>query len=188
MNAWGDPTHHPKQHSDPTSCFATMQTDRPTDQQIQPRQMFSNRSILLAMLIQRRAKNESSLPSCTFKVLIFLLCSVEKANMHQQHKFHQNRYRGFWDIAIFFVFHGNHFDFQNSQILLAGGVWRAEMHHRAKFRQNLPIHCGVMAIFKKIFKMAAVCNLGFLWGIFGPPTNGTWWSLSPCKIWLQLMQ
>jgi len=63
----------------------------------------------------------------------------------------------------------------------------AELHHRAKFRQNPPIHCGDIAIFR-FFKMAAVCHLGFVWGLFGPPTKGTWWSLSLYKIWLQSMQ
>jgi len=40
-----------------------------------------------------------------------------------------------------------HLDFRNSQMLLPGGFWRAKMHHRAKFRQNLSIHCGVILIF-----------------------------------------
>jgi len=32
-------------------------------------------------------------------------------------------------------------------------------------------------------KMAAVCHLGFVMRVFGPPTEGVWWwSLSLCKI------
>jgi len=35
MNAWGDPIHHPKQHPDQISYFATIHfADRPTDQQM----------------------------------------------------------------------------------------------------------------------------------------------------------
>jgi len=45
-------------------------------------------------------------------------------------------------------------DFRNSQILLTEGARKAEMHHRAKFRQNLSICCGVIAIFR-FFTMAA---------------------------------
>jgi len=41
------------------------------------------------------------------------------------------------------------------EILLADVDKRAEMHHRAKFRQNLSIHCGDIAIFQ-FFIMAAV--------------------------------
>jgi len=37
--------------------------------------------------------------------------------------------------------------------LLADGIWRAEVHHHAKFRQNRSIRCGYIAI---IFKMAVV--------------------------------
>ena len=33
-----------------------------------------------------------------------------------------------------------------------------------------------------------VRHLGFVWGVFGPPAKNTWWSLSMCKIWLQLIK
>jgi len=36
----------------------------------------------------------------------------------------------------------------------------------------------------RFFKMAAVRQLGFVWGIFGLPTVSTWESVSLCKIWL----
>ena len=40
----------------------------------------------------------------------------------------------------------------------------------------------VIAIFR-FFKMAAVRRIRLIvWGQFGPPTKGTWWSLSLCKI------
>jgi len=38
------------------------------------------------------------------------------------------------------------------------------------------------------FKMAAFRHLGFVLGIFGPPTECTWWSLSLFRIWLWSMQ
>jgi len=37
-------------------------------------------------------------------------------------------------------------------------------------------------------KMAAVHHLGYVMSVFGPPTNGFWWSLSLYKIWLESMQ
>jgi len=39
-----------------------------------------------------------------------------------------------------------------------------------------------------IFMMAADRHLRFVWGVFEPTTNGIWWSLSLCKIWLLSMQ
>jgi len=65
----------------------------------------------------------------------------------------------------------------NVMLSLADRVRRAEMHHHAKFRQNPSIRCAIIEIFQ-FFKMAAVRHFGFVWGIFGPPTKGTWWSLS----------
>ena len=60
-------------------------------------------------------------------------------------------------------------DFRNSQLLLPEGVQRARMHHRAIFHQNTAIWCGDIAIFR-LFKMAAVRHLRYVWGIFGPST------------------
>jgi len=47
------------------------------------------------------------------------------------------------------------------------------MHHCIKFCQNWSFLCWDIAIFR-IFKMAAVRHLGFVWGIFGPPTVSIW--------------
>jgi len=52
------------------------------------------------------------------------------------------------------------FDFQICEILLADGVWRAQTHNCAKFRHNLLLHCGDIAIFR-IFKMAVAAILNF---------------------------
>jgi len=41
-----------------------------------------------------------------------------------------------------------------------------------------------VAIFR-FFKMTAVRHLGFMVRMFRQPTNGIWWSLLMCKIWLQ---
>ena len=72
-------------------------------------------------------------------------------------------------------------------ILLTTGVQRVKMHQHAKFRQNRSIGCEDINIFW-FFKMATVRHLGFVLGIFGPPTVSTWESLSLCKIWLWSMQ
>jgi len=56
------------------------------------------------------------------------------------------------------------------------------MHQRVKFRQNRSIGCEDIKILR-FFKMAAVRHLGFVWGIFEPPTVSTRGSLSLCKIW-----
>jgi len=37
-------------------------------------------------------------------------------------------------------------------------------------------------------KMVAVCHLGFVMRVLGPPMRGIWWSLSLCKMWLESMQ
>ena len=50
--------------------------------------------------------------------------------------------------------------FINSQILLADGLGRAELHHCAKVHQNLSICCSVIAIFRFV-KMAAAAILDF---------------------------
>jgi len=63
------------------------------------------------------------------------------------------------------------------------GVQRVEMHQHAKLRHNRSIGCEDIKIFP-FFKMAAVRHLGFVWGIFGPPTMSIWGSLSLYKIWL----
>jgi len=47
------------------------------------------------------------------------------------------------------------------KILLADGVWRAQMHHCTKFRQNRSFSCGDIAIFR-IFKITASAILDFL--------------------------
>ena len=68
-------------------------------------------------------------------------------------------------------------------VALAIGIQRVEMHQHAKFRHNRSIGCEDIEIFR-FFKMAAVRHLGFVWGIFGPPTVSIWGSPSLCKIWL----
>ena len=78
-------------------------------------------------------------------------------------------------------------DFWNREILLVIVVQTVETHQHAKFRHNRSIGCEDINIFR-FFKMSAVCHLGFVWGIFGPPTVSTWMSLSLCKIWLWSMQ
>jgi len=58
-------------------------------------------------------------------------------------------------------------------ILLTDSVWTAQTHHCTKFCQNQSFRYGDIAIFR-IFKMTAVRHLGFVLGIFGPPTVSTW--------------
>jgi len=78
-------------------------------------------------------------------------------------------------------------DFLNFEILMVSTAKRVSVHHRTKFRGDRSNHCWDMAIFR-LFKVVAVCHLGFLVHVFGPPTKGIWWSLTMCKIWLESMQ
>jgi len=61
------------------------------------------------------------------------------------------------------------------------------MRQRAKFRVHCLNRCGDMAVFR-FFNMAAVRHLAFVLRIFGPPSKSVCWSLSLCKIWLELVQ
>ena len=74
-------------------------------------------------------------------------------------------------------------DFRNREILLDMWSQTVESHQYVKFCQNRSISSEDIKIFR-FFKMAAVRHLGFVWGIFGPPTVSIWGSLSLCKIWL----
>jgi len=62
-----------------------------------------------------------------------------KGKMHHRAKFRQNPSIRCGDITILRFFKmaaAAIFDFINSQFLLADAVWRVEMHHCAKLRQN----------------------------------------------------
>ena len=76
-------------------------------------------------------------------------------------------------------------DCQVCKMLLANRVYSIQPHYCTidLFRQNWLYRCGYIAI-SRIFKMTDVRYLGFVCGIFGPPTVSTWVSLSLCKIWL----
>jgi len=77
--------------------------------------------------------------------------------------------------------------FEIVNFLFAVGICGVQTHHCTKFRQNWSFHCADIEIFL-IFKMVSVRHLGFVWGIFGPPTVSTSGSLSLSKIWLWSMQ
>ena len=71
---------------------------------------------------------------------------------HQHAKFCQNRLIGCKDIKIFQFFKiasAAILDFQIGEILLADGVWRAQMHHFAKHRQNQSFRCRDITFFSK---------------------------------------
>jgi len=70
-------------------------------------------------------------------------------------------FRPYHDFVFFKTAVATTLDFRNSEILLADGVRKAEAHHLAKFRQNPPIHCGLIGI-HRFFKMAAVRYLEFV--------------------------
>jgi len=79
------------------------------------------------------------------------------------------------EIVIFHIFKlatAAIWDLRNRNILLAVGVERVETHQRAKFCQNRSIGCEDIKTYR-FFKMAAVCHVGFVWRIFGPPTVST---------------
>jgi len=78
-------------------------------------------------------------------------------------------------------------DFQNFKFLTVGRLNRIELVRHAKLGRNRLNRGRDMAFFR-FFKMAAVHRLGFVVWVMGPPTNGVWWSLSLCKIWLESMQ
>ena len=61
-------------------------------------------------------------------------------------------------IAIFYNGCHRHVEFLKLSMLLDNGVCRANMHHRAKLRQNSLFHCRVIVIFR-IFKMATTAIL-----------------------------
>ena len=69
--------------------------------------------------------------------------------------------------------------FYKFEILTAGTVWRANVHHHAKFHANRSNCFGDMAVFY-FFKMAAVRHLVFVVRLRGPPTKSSWWSLLLC--------
>lgn len=54
--------------------------------------------------------------------------------------------------------------------LLDDGMLITKIHHLAKFHQSI------------------VETSWFVWHVFRPPMKSTLWSLSPCKVWLQLIQ
>jgi len=62
-------------------------------------------------------------------------------------------------------------NFSIREILLSNFACTSEAHHLAKFSQNRSICCRDIAIYR-FFKMAVVRHLGFVWGIFGRPTEG----------------
>ena len=51
-------------------------------------------------------------------------------------------------------------DFQNHELLFAGGIWRAQAHHCTKYCRNRSLLCRDIANFR-IFKMAAAAILDF---------------------------
>jgi len=79
-----------------------------------------------------------------------------------------------------------HFGFLKLWNFIGYWVQRIETHLHAKFRQNWSISCEDIQIIP-FFKMAAICHLEFVWGIFGPP-QWVLGVLSLCKIWLWSMQ
>ena len=111
---------------------------------------------------------------------------IYSAQPHYCVKFFQNRSFLCGDIAIFQILKmadAAILDFLNRKILLVSVVQTVETHQHAKFFQNRSIGCEEIKLFQ-FFKMAAVRHLGFVWGIFGPPSVSIWGSLSLCKICL----
>jgi len=114
---------------------------------------------------------------------ILLVDGVWRPQAHNCTKFRLNQSSLCGDIAIFPLFKmatAAILDFWNREILLV------QTHLHAKFCQNRSIDCE--DIIFRFFKMAAVRHIGFVSGIFRPPTVNTCGSLSLCKIWLWSMQ
>jgi len=92
---------------------------------------------------------------------------------HHCTKFRQNCSFRRRDITIFRIFKmaaAAILDFWNRKTLLVTGVQSLETHQHANFCQNRSIGCEDIKIFQ-FFKMAAVRHLGFVWGIFGQPSQ-----------------
>jgi len=67
-------------------------------------------------------------------------------------------------------------DYRNFHILLAGG---SEGQDASPCQISLKSVTPLQSYHNfSIFQNDAVCHLGYVWDIFGPPTKGTWWSLS----------
>jgi len=79
-------------------------------------------------------------------------------------------------------------DFQNLRILAMRRL------KRVKVRYTMPNFASIGQTVAEIWpffdfpKMAAIRHLRFVMSVFGPPMKGIWWSLSLCKIWLELTQ
>ena len=117
---------------------------------------------------------------------IVLAVGVWRAQMHNCTKFRQNRSLRCGDNAIFLIFKmaaAPSWIFEIAKFYRLLGCRGSETHLHAKFCQNQWISCEDIKIFR-FFKMAAVRHLGFVWGIFGPPTVSTCGSLLLCKNWI----
>jgi len=113
---------------------------------------------------------------------MLLADGVWRAQAHNCTKFRQNRLFCCGDIAIFRIFKmaAAILDFWNREILMVARVQRVETYLRAKFCQNRSIGREDIKIIWFV-KMAAVRHIGFVGGIFGPPTVSTCGSLSLAK-------
>ena len=72
-----------------------------------------------------------------------------------------------------------HLVFFNSKFYTVGQVWRANVHHRAKFCAGQSKHCRDMANFR-FFQVAAVHHLGFVLHIFVDHPRGVLGGLCDC--------
>jgi len=116
---------------------------------------------------------------------------VKRVKLRQHAKFRGDRSNRRRDMAIFRFFKmaaAVILDFSNLKFLMVGRLKKADLHRRAKFGRNRSNRGRDMAIFQ--FFQDGGCPPSWICYVcvFGPPTEGIWWSLSLCKIWLESMQ
>jgi len=107
---------------------------------------------------------------------ILLATGAWLAPSHHCVKFRQNWSISCGDIVIFRIFKMVDASFCQKFYWLTG--------FRESRRITVPNFIETVNPFKifRFFKMAAVRRLGLVWGVCGPPTESTWWSLSLCQI------
>jgi len=82
-------------------------------------------------------------------------------------------------------------DFQKYKILTVVAVCMVNWSTCFTLPNFMPIGQTVtaeMLMILQFFKMAAIYHLEFDIRVCGPPRKSTWWSLSHCKICLELVQ
>jgi len=75
-------------------------------------------------------------------------------------------------------------DYRNFKFLTARMVKKIELRHRGYFVEIALTAAEIWRLLQDASRPPSwICD-----AFLGPPTNGIWWSLSLCKIWLESMR